>query len=103
MHHCINIPLQGSDQGPVGTDTVAVQLQVANRAVLDALGIALDVAVQAAVADVKADMLAVAAFADLRVEVLPDLEAVEIAIQARAYRAGPALVKVIAICLAPTG
>ncbi len=54
-------------------------------------------------ADVDTDMLAITTVANLGVQVLAHLEAVQVAIQARVDRAAPLLAQRAAIGLAPTG
>jgi len=103
LQHAVEVPALRAYQRPVATDTVAVELEVTHTAVLHRQGKAFDVGVQAAVADVQAQVLAVAVIADLGIQVLAHLEAIQVTVQARADGATPLLAQRAAVGLAPAG
>ncbi|MNN00459.1 hypothetical protein D3C81_1130500 [compost metagenome] len=76
LQHCIQVRALRPDQRPVCADAVAIEFEVTHAAVFHGQGETFDVGVQAAMADVEADMLAVTVVVDLGIQVLAHLETV---------------------------
>ncbi|MCY1458935.1 hypothetical protein D9M71_763660 [compost metagenome] len=103
LQHRVQVRALWPDQRPVGAHAVAIEFKVAHAAVVNGQGKPFDVGVQAAMAYVDTNMLAVTVLANLGIQVLAHLETVQVAIQARADRAAPLLAQRAAVGLPPAG